>query len=173
MSQSPDKTVSSPTPPATWFLLLAAAVVAVWYNYTLLAGLTAKFVGGSAIIFGANVGSVAAGVIVALEVFNGLFFLESRGITHMFPVIHALPATARQWLGYGFVCLFVCYASMQAGLVWMARVLTERATAEPYVPLNQGLPAVEMAVAFVLPFVLILAGLSVDRVARILGERRA
>lgn len=176
MSQTHDKTVFDPAPPASrflvWFALLIASAVAIFYNFTLLDGLMAKLVGGQARIFGEmSVASVGAGVIVSLEVCQGLFFLESRSVTHLFPVIHALPAASRRALGYVFVFLIVCFAGIQAGLVWMEHVLAERAAAELYATTGQVPPTAEMAVAFILPFVLILAGLSMDRVVQTLRRR--
>lgn len=169
---SQDNTPFEPAPPAGglffWLALLIVSIAAIFYNYTLIADPMSKLVGGRAVIFGLGIASVAAGIIVTLEIFTGLFFLESRGVTHLFPVIHALPAAARQWLGYGFVLLLINFASIQAGLVWMARVLAEQAGAEPHASMDQISPATGMAIAFVLPLVLILAGLSLDRVARTL-----
>lgn len=175
MNQPQDKTVFDPAPPASrflaWFALLIAAAAAIFYNYTLLASPMGELVGGKAVIAGFSVASVAAVVFTLLEVFHGLFFLEARGVTHLFPVIHALPAAGRQGLGYFFAFLLVCFAGVQAGLVWMAHVLAERAATEAYGSTGQAFPAVDMAVAFLLPFVLILAGLSLDRVLRALGGR--
>jgi hypothetical protein len=177
MSQPQDKTVFDPAPPASrflvWLALLIASAVAIFYNFTLLDGLMAKLVGGQARIFGdMSVASVGAAVLVILEVCNGLFFLESRSVTHMFPVIHALPAASRWALGYVFGFLIVCFAGIQAGLAWLNITGHGYAIGIPrYGPMIYMPVEAQMAAAFVLPFLLILAGLSMDRVVRALRRQ--
>lgn len=173
MSQPHDKTVFDPAPPASrflvWLALLIVMTAVIFYNYAFLAGAMGEMVGGRGKVFGIGTASVGAGVIVVLEIFGGLFFLEARGVTTMFPVIHALPAAVRQRLGYVFIFQLVMFASIQAGLVWMSDLLaTQEVTATRYGPMVHMSVEAQLAVAFAIPFLLILAPLSVDRIARIL-----
>ena len=177
MSQTPDETVLDSAPSSgrfiLWCLLLAAMITATLYNYRLIADPMSELVGGRALIFGIGAASIAAGVIVTLEIFTGLFFLESRGTTTRFSEIQKLAAPGRTAFKYFCIFLLIMFAGIEAGLSLVSSILTadknftlgyDQAGQEPY--------AIQMAVAFALPFVLILAPLSADRVVRALRGRR-
>lgn len=177
MSQTPDETVSDSAPSSgrfiLWCLLLATMIAAAFYNYTLIADPMAEMVGSRAQTFGVGTGSVAAGIIVVLEIFAGLFFLECRGTTTMFSEIQKLAATLRARLKYVFIFQLFMFASIGAGLVLMRDLLAAQEDIAPGYDLAGPMPlAAQMIVAFVLPFVLILAPLAADRVVRALRGQR-
>lgn len=173
MNQNSDKTVSGPAPSngafILWSLLLIAVVVATWYNYRLIVTPMSEMVGGKAVIGGASVASIGAGVIVILEIFQGIFFLEAIGATTFFPVIHELNDLARKGLKAVTLFLLSMFALIESGLVWMHDVLVVReGIAVRHDAFGQLPLSAQMAVAFALPFILILTGLSADRVVQML-----
>lgn len=176
MNQTPDETVAGPAPSTgrfiLWCLLLATMIAAAFYNYTLIADPMAEMVGGRAVTFGFGTAGIAAGIIVALEIFAGLFFLECRGTTTMFSEIQKLSASLRARLKYVFIFQLLLFAGIEAGLVLMRDLLAAQEGIAPgYDPAGPMPLAALMAVAFALPFVLILAPLSADRVVRALCGR--
>lgn len=183
MSQPTDKIVSSPGSSAgrlaLWSLLLAAVIVLVLYHYTLLAGSIAEIGGGGSSVFG--VASIAASVIVTLEILTGWLFVESRGMTTLLA-----PAAARALLNTALklVCVYLLYifAIMETGLVLAADMLIEsEATTLDFLAgqdvtarddlMSQMTFVAKMAFAFASPFLMILAPLSVDRVLRVLRRQ--
>ena len=177
MSQPPDETVSGPAPSSgrfiLWCLLLATMITATLYNYTLIADPMAEMVGGRAVILGVSSASIGAGVIVTLEIFMGLFFLESRGTTTMFSEIQKLAAPVRAKFKYFSIFQLIMFAGIEAGLVLMSDILaTQEVVAPGHDPMAQIALVMQMVIAFALPFVLILAPLSADRVVRALRGQR-
>lgn len=173
MSQPDDKMVSGPAPSSgqfvLWFLLLAAMIVATWYNYTLIVTPMSEMVGGKAVIGGANAAEVAAGLIVILEIFQGIFLLEAIGVTTFFPVIHELNDLARKGLKALTLFLLSMFALIESGLVWMHDVLVVQEGIAVRQDAFAQLPLVaQMAIVFIMPFVLMLGPLSADRVVRML-----
>ncbi len=178
MSQHPDRTVSNPTLSSgdfiLWSLLLIAMIMAIWYNYTLIISPMSEMVGGKTKIGGASVASIGAGVIVVLEIFMGLFFLETSGATTFFPVIHALKAPARKSLQIYTVFMLFMFALIQVGLILMRDILvTQENLVTQYKMTGQMPVAAQMAIEFILPFILVLTGLSLDRVVRMLRGQSA
>lgn len=172
MSQdnTPFKPASSASRIFFWLALLIISIAAIFYNFTLLDGLMAKLVGGQTRVFGNfSIARVWACLILILEVCIGLFFTETKGVTTMIPAIRALPADTRRRFGNGLMIYLVTFAGIQAVLVWMATTLHAGIPdVLQHAPMVLMPDAGQMAIAFALPFVLILAGMSLDRVVRTL-----
>lgn len=174
MSQPDDKMGSGLTPSSgalvLWSFLLTVMISVAYLNFTLLAGLMAGMVGGQNLILGiASEADASAAVVVILEIFMGVFFLETLSVTKLFSEIHALKTSVRARLRATTIFLLSMFALIEAGLVWMHdAIVVQEGIALRHDLFGQLPLSAQMAVAFVLPFILILAGLSFDRVVRML-----
>lgn len=70
--------------------VLAVAIGGAIINFHLIAPPMQEMVGGSSYIMGYKAASIAALVIILVEVAMGLFLMESLRITRLFPLIAAL-----------------------------------------------------------------------------------
>lgn len=159
---------------APWFMLLLVMIAVAYYNFSLLSGPMAELVGGGSKLFGiVGTGDTAAAVIVILEISLGLFFLEGRGVTKTIPVLQALDHVVRTKIQ--FICIFqlFMFAAIGAGLILMHHLLENQGVvpATEHTMVDTPL-AVRMAIAFALPFVLMLAPMSADRVTLALRDQR-
>lgn len=184
MSQHTLKTVSGSASSSgqfvLWCLLLIAMIALILYHYSQLAGSFAVVVGGESLVFGVvSANGLVAGVIVVLEVFIGWLVVASRGMTAI-----RSPAIARIILNRAvkLACMSLLFifatietslvlavVSLEQGDALLADVLAgQDVTTTRDDLMVQVLVAAKMVVAFIFPFIQILAPLSASRVVRML-----
>jgi hypothetical protein len=72
-------------------------------------------------VAGYNVADIGAAVIIMLEITVGLFFMESIGITRLFPVIHFMEDKKRMISAWIYMIFLLALCSVEAGLAFNAR----------------------------------------------------
>ena len=155
-------------------LVLGIAAFGAGINFRLIARPMAEMVGGNAIVGGLKVSEVAALVIILLEVFIGVFLMESLRITSLFPVIGALKDATRIKMGWILLFLLTMLASIEAGLALMREILIqdEQATnaflrgettaAAANEMFRYITTAAQMGLGFFLPFVLAVVAIPLE-----------
>lgn len=154
--------------------VLAIAVGGAFINFQLIARPMSEMVGGSDMLMGFKTSSVAALVIILVEISLGLFLMESLRITRLFPVIGALNDKMRiKMVWITFIFLF-SLASVEAGLAYMREILMEDSQATlallsdsggVQVTQNSALwitTAAQMGLGFVLPFALTFVAIPLE-----------
>ena len=156
-------------------LVLTVAAFGAGINFRLIARPMAEMVGGNAIVGGLKVSEVGALVIILLEVFTGVFLMESMRITNLFPVIGALKDSTRVKMAYVFLFLLTMFASIEAGLALMREILVQdeqatnaflRGDVGTVAAANQSFrwitTAAQMGLGFFLPFVLAVVAIPLE-----------
>ncbi len=106
-------------------IVIGIAVAAAFINFQLIALPMSELVPSGTRLIGMPVASVAALVIVLMEVAAGIFLLDALGITHLFPQIGTLPASRRRLIfSVAFGSLFLL-ASIEASLAVLREQLVE------------------------------------------------
>lgn len=106
-------------------IVIGIAVAAAFINFQLIALPMSELVPSGTRLIGMPVASVAALVIVLMEVAAGIFLLDALGITHLFPQIGTLPASRRRLVfSVAFASLFLL-ASIEASLAVLREQLVE------------------------------------------------
>ena len=103
--------------------VLCIAVGGAGVNFTLIARPLAEMVGGNTAVGGFQVNEVAALVIILIEIFMGLLFMESLRITRLFPMVGALPDKFRRLITYTSLSILSLLATFEAGLAYMREIL--------------------------------------------------
>ncbi|VAX00648.1 hypothetical protein MNBD_GAMMA21-230 [hydrothermal vent metagenome] len=106
-------------------LVLSIAIGGAFVNFNLIARPMAEMVGGTSLIVGFSISSIAALVIILVELSMGLFLMETMRITRLFPVIGALNDKVRLRLVWVFFAILFFLASVEAGLAFMREMLME------------------------------------------------
>ncbi len=104
--------------------VLAIAVGGAMINFNLIARPMAEMVGGSDYIMGYKVSTIAAMVIILVEIAMGLFLMESLRITRLFPVIAALDDKLRVRMIWASFTMLLLLASIESGLAFMREILS-------------------------------------------------
>ena len=162
----------------TYFMIsavvLTIAAFGAGINFRLIARPMAEMVGGNAIVGGLKVSEVGALVIILLEVFTGVFMMESLRITNLFPVIAALKDTTRIKMFWFLLFLLTVLASIESGLALMREILVqdEQATnaflrgdvaaAASSASFRWITTAAQMGLGFFLPFVLAVVAIPLE-----------
>jgi hypothetical protein len=154
--------------------VLAIAVGGAFINFQLIARPMSEMVGGSDMLMGFKTSSVAALVIILVEISLGLFLMESLRITRLFPVIGALNDKMRvKMVWITFIFLF-SLATVEAGLAYMREILMQDSqatlallsdTGGVVVTENSALwitTAAQMGLGFVLPFALTFVAIPLE-----------
>ena len=154
--------------------VLAIAVGGAFINFQLIARPMSEMVGGSDMLMGFKTSSVAALVIILVEISLGLFLMESLRITRLFPVIGALNDKMRvKMVWITFIFLF-SLASVEAGLAYMREILMEDSQATLALLSDSGgvqitensalwiTTAAQMGLGFVLPFALTFVAIPLE-----------
>lgn len=146
--------------------VLAIAVGCAFINFQLIAHPLSEMVGGSNMLMGFKASSVAALVIILVQISLGLFLMESLRITSLFPVIGSLNDKMRVkmvWITFAFL---FALASVEAGLAYMREILLEDNQATLALLSDDGgvkttqisalwiTTAAQMGLGFILPFAL-------------------
>lgn len=154
--------------------VLAIAVGGAFINFQLIARPMSEMVGGADMLMGFKTSSVAALVIILVEISLGLFLMESLRITRLFPVIGALNDKMRiKMVWITFIFLF-SLAAVEAGLAYMREILMQDSqatlallseTGGVQVTENSALwitTAAQMGLGFVLPFALTFVAIPLE-----------
>ncbi len=155
--------------------VLCIAIGGAGVNFTLIARPLAEMVGGNTAVGGFQVNEFAALVIIAIEIFMGLLFMESLRITRLFPMVGALPDKFRRLLMYVSLSILSLLATFEAGLAYMREILLQDELATS--ALLRGGEAldtvatsefiwitttVQMGMGFVLPFALTMVAIPLE-----------
>lgn len=154
--------------------VLAIAVGGAFINFNLIARPMSEMVGGADMLMGFKTSSIAALVIILVEISLGLFLMESLRITRLFPVIAALNDKLRiQMVWITFIFLF-SLATVEAGLAYMREILMEDSQATLALLTDSGgveitensalwiTTAAQMGLGFVLPFALTFVAIPLE-----------
>jgi len=106
-------------------IVIAIAVAAAFINFQLIALPMSELVPSGTRLIGMPVASVAALVIVLMEVAAGIFLLDALGITHLFPQIGTLPASRRRLIFSVALGSLFLLASIEASLAVLREQLVE------------------------------------------------
>src|SRR3984957_13288353 len=153
--------------------VLAVAIAGAAINFTLIARPMAEMVGGTSFIGDFHTADIAALVIIMVEISMGLFLMESRRITRLFPVISALSDKMRVRMIIITFAILLMMASVEAGLAYMREVLLQDELATnallrsdstgsmvnkpPWTP-----TAAQMGMGFILPFALVFVAIPLE-----------
>ncbi len=154
---------------------LAIAIGGAGVNFTLIARPLAEMVGGNALVGGFKINEIAAMVIILIEIFMGLFLMESLRITRLFPLIGALPDKFRRIMTIVTFTLLTSLATIEAALAYMREILLQDELATSAV-LRGGEAAdtiatnefvwittvAQMGMGFILPFALTLVAIPLE-----------
>ncbi|MGD9385262.1 MAG: hypothetical protein PVF28_01835, partial [Thioalkalispiraceae bacterium] len=139
-------------------LVLAIAVGGGMINFELIAYPMSQMVEGKREIGTFEVSSVAALVIILVEISMGIFLMELLRVTKLFPVIGSLNDKLRikmAWTAFGFLFGLAC---VEAGLAFMREVMVEidqaQRTGAAFDAPTWILTAAQMGLGFILPFAL-------------------
>ncbi|MDX8410437.1 MAG: hypothetical protein R8K46_00995 [Mariprofundaceae bacterium] len=153
--------------------VLAIAIGGAMINFNLIARPMAEMVGGSSMIMGYKTASIAALVIILVEVAMGLFLMECLRITRLFPVIGALNDKMRVRMIWITFSILLMLASVEAGLAYMREILAQD-DAALRASLLSGLTgemnaanrwittAAQMGMGFILPFALVFVAIPLE-----------
>jgi hypothetical protein len=154
---------------------LAIAVGGAGVNFNLIARPLAEMVGGNATVGGFSVNEIAAMVIILIEIFMGLFLMESLRITRLFPMVGALPDKFRRLMFYATFFFLFSLATIEAALAYMREILLKDELATSAL-LRGGeaidtvatsefvwiTTAAQMGMGFILPFALTLVAIPLE-----------
>jgi hypothetical protein len=154
--------------------VLAIAIGGALINFNLIARPLAEMVGGTSRIMGVPINSIAAMVIILVELAMGLFLMETMRITRLFPVIGALNDKVRIRLVWTFFSILLFLAFIEAGLAFMRELIMQDAAATRAILRGDGntevvessylwiTTAAQMGMGFVLPFALMFVAIPLE-----------
>jgi hypothetical protein len=147
-------------------LVLAIAVGGGMINFELIAYPMSQMVEGKREIGSFEVSSVAALVIILVEISMGIFLMELLRVTKLFPVIGSLNDKMRvkmAWTAFGFLFGLAC---VEAGLAFMREVMVEidqaQRTGAAFDAPTWILTAAQMGLGFILPFALMFVAIPLE-----------
>jgi len=147
-------------------LVLAIALGGGMINFELIAYPMSQMVEGKREIQGYDTSSVAAMVIILVEISMGIFLMELLRVTKLFPVIGSLNDKLRvkmAWTAFGFL---FGLASVEAGLAFMREVMVEIDQAQrsgaSFDSPTWILTAAQMGLGFILPFALMFVAIPLE-----------
>ncbi len=155
-------------------LVLAIAVGGAVINFHLIARPLSEMVGGTSHIAGFQINTVAALVIILLEIAMGLFFMETMRITRLFPIIGALNDKVRIRMAVVFITILTFLAGIEASLAFMRELLMEEDAATRAILRGDNVSivaqssylwittAAQMGMGFILPFALMFVAIPLE-----------
>ncbi len=165
-------------------LVMGVALAGAFINFQLIALPMSELVPANTHILGMSVPSIAALVIVLMEVATGMFVMEMLGITNLFPQLRSLPVSRRRLvLGVAFfgllllACIESSLAILREHLVAAETALKESlagsaaaGAADVARPLESRIPMIGQAVlGFVLPWILAMVAIPLEVMVRNAG----
>lgn len=151
-------------------VLLIAAIGGV-VNFYLIALPMSEMVGGNSVLGPFKTSSIAALVIIMLEIAMGLFLMESLRITRMFPVIGSLDDQMRKRMIWMTFTILLILAGVEASLAYMRDLLAADREAlrqtlagiQATNPEFRWIPSVgQMVMGFILPFALTFVAIPLE-----------
>ncbi len=100
-------------------IVMAIAGFGAFVNYNLIALPMSELMPATTLVAGYNVADIGAAVIIMLEITVGLFFMESIGITRLFPVIHFMEDKKRMIWAVICMIFLLSLCCVEAGLAYM------------------------------------------------------
>ena len=152
-------------------LVLAIAIVGGVVNFYLIALPMSEMVGANSVLGPFKASSVAAMVIITLEIAIGIFLMESLRITRMFPVIGTMDDKMRNRMIWITFSLLFVLASVESSLAFMRDFLAADREAlrqtlsgiQATNPEFRWIPSAgQMIMGFVLPFVLTFVAIPLE-----------
>lgn len=147
-------------------VMLAIALGGGMINFELIAYPMSQMVEGKREIQGFETSSVAALVIILVEISMGIFLMELLRVTKLFPVIGSLNDKLRVKMAWTAFAFLFGLATVEAGLAFMREVMVEidqaqRAGASFDAP-TWILTAAQMGLGFILPFALMFVAIPLE-----------
>jgi hypothetical protein len=156
-------------------LVLAIAIGGAMINFHLIARPMSEMVGGTNMIMGFQINTIASMVIILVEMAMGIFLMESLRITRLFPIIGALNDKIRIRMVWAFFAMLFFLASVEAGLAFMREILMEEdAAVTAMLAGSEGAggvsgseylwitTAAQMGMGFILPFALMFVAIPLE-----------
>jgi hypothetical protein len=158
--------------------VLVIAGFGAFVNYNLIALPMSELMPATSQVAGYNVADIGAAVIIMLEITVGLFFMESIGITRLFPVIHFMEDKKRMICAWVCMIFLLALCSVEAGLAFMREsMVADKALLTHFLvggelAVNQAaeqkysnIPMIgQMILGFVLPLILIFVAIPFESV---------
>ena len=152
-------------------LVLLIALGGAFINFHLIALPMSEMVGAAAYVGPMKVSSIAAMVIILIEIAMGLFLMESLRITRLFPVIHTMDDTMRRRLIWVSFVILLTLACVESSLAYMRDMLAadrealtqQLAGVAVVAPAIRWIPSVgQMVMGFMLPFALTFVAIPLE-----------
>lgn len=154
-------------------LVLAVAILGGLINFQLIAMPMSEMVGGTSYIGSMQTSSIAALVIIMVEIAMGLFLMESLRVTRLFPVIGSMDDKLRRKMLIISFSILAILAGVEASLAYMRDLLAldREALAQSLSGVGAGvvearfrwIPSIgQMILGFILPFALAFVAIPLE-----------
>lgn len=154
-------------------VVMGIASFGAFVNYNLIALPMSELMPSTSQIAGFNVADIGAAVIIMLEITVGLFFMESIGITRLFPVIHFMEDKKRMIWAWVCITFLLALCGVEAGLAYMREVMMsdkamltsflvggEEAASNIAAQPHSNIPMIgQMTLGFILPLILMFVAI--------------
>ena len=152
-------------------VVLTIAMIGGVINFYLIALPMSEMVGGNSMLGPFRTSSIAALVIIMLEIAMGLFLMESLRITRMFPIIGSMDDQMRRRMTWITLTLLTILACVESSLAFMRDLLAADREAlrqtlsgiQAANPEFRWIPSMgQMIMGFVLPFALTFVAIPLE-----------
>ena len=158
--------------------VMVIAGFGAFVNYNLIALPMSELMPATSLVAGYNVAHIGAAVIIMLEITVGLFFMESIGVTRLFPVIHFMEDKKRMIWAWVCMIFLLALCGVEAGLAFMRESIVadkalltsflvggEQAVAQTAQQEPSNIPMIgQMLLGFVLPLILMFVAIPFESV---------
>ncbi len=155
------------------FIVMVIAGFGAFVNYNLIALPMSELMPATSQVAGYNVADIGAAVIIMLEITVGLFFMESIGITRLFPVIHYMEDKKRMIWAWVCMIFLLALCGVEAGLAFMRESMVadkalltsflvggEEGVSQAATQEHSNIPMIgQMMLGFVLPLILMFVAI--------------
>ncbi len=159
-------------------IVMVIAGFGAFVNYNLIALPMSELMPATSQVAGYNVADIGAAVIIMLEITVGLFFMESIGITRLFPVIHFMEDKKRMIWAWVCMIFLLALCGVEAGLAFMRESMVadkalltsflvggEQAVSQAADQEHSNIPMIgQMMLGFVLPLILMFVAIPFESV---------
>jgi hypothetical protein len=154
-------------------IVMGIASFGAFVNYNLIALPMSELMPSTSQVAGFSVADIGAAVIIMLEITVGLFFMESIGITRLFPVIHFMEDKKRMIWAWICITFLLALCGVEAGLAYMREVMMsdkalltgflvggEEAASNIAAQPHSNIPMIgQMTLGFILPLILMFVAI--------------
>ncbi|MFQ5599124.1 MAG: hypothetical protein ACE5G2_01070, partial [Candidatus Krumholzibacteriia bacterium] len=159
-------------------LVMAVAIGGAFVNFQLIALPMSELVPASSRLMGVSVPSIAALVLVLMEIAVGMFMMEMLGITNLFPQLVGVPASRRRLILFVSLFALLLLAGIESSLAILREQIVEAESALKQSlagasdaavarPVSSMIPLVGQAVlGFVLPWILAMIAIPLETLVR-------